>query len=207
MKYLTLLLPLFLLTGCALTRDNISLNYEPMADVTQITGAENTEVHVAVNDSRQNKERVGRKINGYGMQMASIVCENQIDELVKEALLKELANRGFVLNPQDPHVLINVEIHKMSNRFRPGFWTIKGHSETTLIITVQNPDGSPKYSKTFFGEGKAGIMLVASGKNAKIALEKSLEHAITQIIEDSEFVDVLLSSVGDLKEGVLLDKK
>lgn len=198
MKYpLILLLPLFLLTGCAVTRDHVSLMYEPMADVKQIAEAENTTVHVTVNDNRHRKDRVGRKINGYGMPMALIVCDNQVDELVKEALLKELANRGFVSSPHDPHILVNVELNKMSNRFELGFWSGKSRSETNLTIKVQGPDGTPTYSKTIVGEGGEDSVYLAGGKNAKIALEQSLQHAIVQIVEDPEFINALLKNLSN----------
>ncbi len=212
MKYIFLILSMFYLTGCALTRDQISLNYEPMSDVKKIQDAENTQVHVAVNDNRRNKDRVGRKINGYGMPMALIVCENQVDELVKEALLRELVNRGFVPSPQDPQILVDVELNKLSNRFKLGWWSGKGLSETNLTIKIQNPDGTFKYHKTIIGEGKNRHIQLASGKNAKIALEQSLQHAIVQIVEDPEFISALLQnpepnlSSEDITTDVLTEK-
>ena len=187
-----LIISMFLLTSCALTRDHISLNYEPMANVEKVPEAENTQVHVAVTDSRRNKDRVGRKINGYGMPMALIVCENQIDELVKEALLKELANRGFVPSPQDPKILVDIELVKMSNRFKLGFWSGDGISETNLNIKIQNPDETLRYNKTIMGVGKNPNIQLATGKNAKIALELSLKDAIAKIVEDPEFINALL---------------
>jgi uncharacterized lipoprotein YajG len=194
MKKYYLLLLLFLLTGCAVTRDHISLNYEPMTDVEKVPEAEKTQVHVAVTDSRKNKDRVGRKINGYGMPMALIVCENQVDELVKEALLKELVNRGFILSPQDPKILVDVELVKMSNRFKLGFWSGTGVSETNLNIKIQNPDETLRYNKTITGIGKNCKIQLASGKNAKIALELSLQDAIAQIVADPEFINALLKN-------------
>ncbi len=165
-----------------------------MTNVQKIAEAENTELDVAVNDNRHNKDRVGRKINGYGMPMALIVCDNDVSTLVKEALLKELDNRGFTLSPQNPQILINVELNKLSNRFRWGFWAFKSQAETNLTITIQNPDGTPKYTKTFLGQAEKSKIFVASGKNAQIPLEQSLQHVIAQIVEDPEFLSALLKT-------------
>lgn len=192
MKYLLIILSTFLLAGCALTRDHILLNYEPMIEINKIPGAEKTEIYVAVDDKRPNKDRVGCKINGFGMQMASIVCDNQVDELVREALLKELANRGFVLSPQDPQILVEVVVEEMVNRFKLGFWSGKGLSETNLAIKIQNADGSIKYNKTVAGKGDIRNVQLTTGKNAKIALERSLQHAVKQVVEDPDFINALL---------------
>ena len=193
-KYALLIVSLFLLTGCALTRDHISLNYDPIVDVQKIPEAETVQVQVAVADKRVKQDRVGRKINGYGMPMALIVCQNQVDELVKEALAKELANRGFVPSIQNPKILVDVELIKLSNKFKLGFWSGKGVSETNLNLKVQNPNGTVKYTKTVLGKGiKRGVM-VASGRNAKIALELSLKDAIAQVVEDPEFINALLAN-------------
>lgn len=149
---------------------------------------------MAITDKRVNKDRVGRKINGYGMPMALIVCQNQVDELVKEALAKELINRGFMPSLQDPKILVDVELIKLSNKFKLGFFTGDGVSETNLNLKVQNPDGTVKYTKSVLGKGINQDIFLASGENAKIALELSLKDAIAQIVEDPEFIKALLEN-------------
>lgn len=193
MKNILIILSLFLLTGCALTRDHISLGYEPMTDVQVIPEAEKTAVHVAVADKRVNKDRVGRKVNGYGMPMALIVCDNQVDELVKEALLKELANRGFVTNKDDPQIVVNVDLNKMSNKFHLGFFSFTGRSETILTIKIQNRDGTTAYHKNITGQGIEPEAWLATGRYAKPPLELSLKSAVEHIIQDPEFINALLN--------------
>ncbi len=193
-KYLLLIVSLFLLTGCAVTRDHISLNYDPMMDVEKVPEAENIKVQVTINDKRVNKDRVGRKINGYGMPMALIVCENQVDELVKEALVRELTNRGFIQSPQDPQILVDVDLRKVSNKFKIGFWSPRSSSQTNLQLRVKSPDGSIKYVKTALGKGENKSFHFFAGPNAKIALERSLKDAIAQIVEDPEFIKALFTN-------------
>jgi hypothetical protein len=91
--------------------------------------------------------------------------------------------------------LVDVELIKLSNRFKVGLWSGKGASETNLNLNVQNADGTIKYTKAVLGKGtKRGFVLLCSGKNAKIALEKSLKDAIAQIVEDPEFIKALLEN-------------
>jgi uncharacterized lipoprotein len=213
MKYIFLILSIFFLSGCALTRDHISLAYEPMSCVKKIPDATNTEVYVSVSDLRQKKDQVGHKSNGFGMQMAPIVCENQLDELIKEALLKELLNRGFIPNSYNSQILIHVELNEMSNKFELGFWSATGISETNLTIKIQNPDGKIQYNKTVKGEGENPNIQLMSGENAKIALERSLQHVIVQIVEDPDFINALFKNPrteiasDDIKKNVLPEPK
>ena len=53
-KYTLLIVSLFLLTGCALTRDHISLNYDPMVDVQKIPEAENIQEIIPLFSSPKN---------------------------------------------------------------------------------------------------------------------------------------------------------
>ena len=62
-----------LLSGCALTKDNVSLTYVPQTNAVQVTGASAVSVKVDMTDSRSIKDRVGAKKNGFGMDMAPII--------------------------------------------------------------------------------------------------------------------------------------
>jgi uncharacterized lipoprotein YajG len=183
---------LFLLSGCAVSRDHIALMYRPIPQVQKIAEAEGSEISISVSDSREQKNHVGRKSNGSGIPMASIRCKNQIDELVKEAFVNELKNRGFAFASKDPKTLIHVEIKKMNNRFENGFFSGTGRSETILSVCIQNAQGALQYGKTVIGEGNNPTVLFTTGKNAKIALERSLQDAILQVVEDPEFLQALL---------------
>jgi uncharacterized lipoprotein YajG len=100
-----------LLSGCALQRDYITLDYAPTIGAEKVSDAENVHVHVTVADKREIKDRVSCKINGFGMEMAHIVSKNEVDKLVKEALSMELKTRGFLLDSfGSSKMFIEVEI-------------------------------------------------------------------------------------------------
>ena len=89
---------IFLLFGsCALTQEHINLEYVPQAGVTKISQAQGDIVRVEVDDQRTSKTHVGHKVNGYGMEMAEIIADNDIPQMVKGAVESELTDRGFTL--------------------------------------------------------------------------------------------------------------
>ena len=47
-------------SGCAITKDYVSLSYVPQANVVKIDGADAVSVNVAVTDIRSIKDKIGR---------------------------------------------------------------------------------------------------------------------------------------------------
>ena len=78
-RYIALMMMPCLLTSCALTRDYVDIQYKPTSTPETVAGAENVEVAVNVKDVRV-KQNIGCKINGYGMEMANIVANNDVAE-------------------------------------------------------------------------------------------------------------------------------
>ena len=178
-----------------------------MTEVKKITDAEKIEIQVTVNDNRPKKKHVvGCKVNGYGMKGAKIICTNQVDEIIKNALINELKNRGFVLGANGATVLINAEIIKLKNKFKPGIFAGDALSETNLNIKVLNSDGSLRYNKNIIGKGERPDIQLASGRNARIALERSLKDAIAQIMDDAQFINAILGLKTDIREDAKVPK-
>jgi hypothetical protein len=74
------LLSLVIGSSCALTQEHINVGYVPESGITTISDAQHAVVRVEVNDQRQTKSHVGHKINGYGMEMAEIIADNDIPQ-------------------------------------------------------------------------------------------------------------------------------
>lgn len=66
------------LSGCALTTEQVELNYAQQAGVSRIAGAEAVSVNVQVADQRLDKSKVSSKKNGYGMEMAPITAAEDV---------------------------------------------------------------------------------------------------------------------------------
>lgn len=179
------------LSGCALTRDYVDLQYTPLPGVAKVAGAERVHVSVSTKDSR-GKPEISRKINGYGMEMAAILANNDVAELVSYAISEELRNRGFNVSGGPVHV--QIEMSKFYNRFQSGMWAGKAVSEVALTVTVKKPGGDVGYAKAIIGEHTRERVQMASGKNAKLSLEESLKKAVQKLMSDDMFFNALLKA-------------
>lgn len=190
MKWISLLLLSCVLTGCAFTKDYVEVSYQPSCAPQRIRGAETIEVTVHVNDTR-TKENVGCKINGYGIEAASIIANNDLVEVVRNAITWELEERGFVI-AYGGHKL-SIELCKLYNDFKPGWFCAKADAETVFNIVLKNKEGTVVYAKTIMGLGKEETCFFASGKNANLALQQSLRAAIQKLMNDREFIQALFT--------------
>src|SRR5437899_2207783 len=94
-KFSCLLTLSAVLSGCAFTTDNIALSYNAPGAREKVTDAETAQVQVPANDNRVTRDKVGKKINGYGHEMGGIASTNDVIELVRGAIETELSLRGF----------------------------------------------------------------------------------------------------------------
>lgn len=178
----------FLMSGCALTKDTVSISYDPQKDVAKIEGADEVKVNVEVSDVRTMKDKVSCKKNGYGMEMAPIVAENDVAKVLEQALKTELTSRGF---SSGDSVMVVAELQKFYNDFKIGFWSGTAQAEVTMNIQVRKKDGSIIFSKVVSAEGSNPGCMMASGENAKIALNDSLKNSVAKLFNDKSFYDAL----------------
>ncbi|WP_170979645.1 YajG family lipoprotein, partial [Roseomonas sp. HF4] len=123
---------MLLVTGaCALERDYVDVRYGPARYATPVPGAGAVAVAVAARDARTaRQDRVSSKINGYGMEMAPIVANNDVVAETADALRAELARAGFRID--DAGARLEVDVLRFYNEFRTG-WT---PPETLLSVGV-----------------------------------------------------------------------
>ena len=105
------------ISGCALTTDKIELSYKTRGVREKIAGADAVKVEVNIMDNRRDRERVGRKINGFGKEKGAIVSTTDVVGLVKDAIETELSQRGFL---RGRGVLVSGNLNLFYNRFKPG---------------------------------------------------------------------------------------
>jgi uncharacterized lipoprotein YajG len=181
-----LLVMVFLTSGCALTKDYVVLSYDPQTNVEKMKGADGVKVKVEISDIRTVRDKVSSKKNSYGMEMAPIIAQNDIGDLLKKAIEAELKNRGFEV--ADGSVQVLAELNKYYSDFKTGFWAGKAVAEVVVNIQVKKPDKSILYSKLVTGENALTVQL-ASGKNAKLALDAALKDAMSKLFADAAFMD------------------
>ena len=187
-----ILIFLLLSSGCALTKEHIALDYAPQQNIDPIRGSEKINLEVNVKDSRKMKDKVSYKKNAYGMELAEIISDKDVVNLVRDSIKIELNNRGFMTDGNDAQV--NVELIKFFNDFKSGFFAGDASGELIMVVQVKRNNGNMIYDKVINGEYLEQDIQLATGKNAKLALEGALKDAISKLVNDTEFIKTLMES-------------
>jgi uncharacterized lipoprotein YajG len=184
-----------LLSGCALTKEYVTLSYQPQTNVEKIKGADAVKVKVEISDVRMIKDKVSCKKNGYGMEMAPIIAQNDVAEILKVAIEAELKNRGF--NLAEGSMLVFAELTKYYNDFKTGFWSGRAVAEVVMNVQVKKQDHSIIFSRIIAGESTISNLQLASGKNAKLALDDALKNGVSKLFNDAAFIDSLFKAASN----------
>jgi uncharacterized lipoprotein YajG len=187
-----LVLAVALGSGCAVTKDYVNLGYLPQQGVAKVDGADKVTVAVTLTDARSTKDKVSCKKNGYGMEMASIISKDDVAALVSGAIADELRNRGFKVN--GGRVIVGIELTKFYADFKIGFWSGTAAGEAACNVQVKKPDGNINYAKGVTGLYDNKGCQLASGKNAKIALEGALKDVVAKLMQDESFIKAILQA-------------
>jgi uncharacterized lipoprotein YajG len=189
------LLGLFVLavsSACALTTETIQLDYSPRTGVPQVQQAETVTALVSVSDTRSRTDRVSSKKNGYGMEMAAITSQNDPVSVVRQAIEAELRGRGFQIGQSG--ATVKTEVQKYYCDFKNGFFSGDAVAEVTLSVQVLTSGGAITYASVIAGEGKEPNVQLASGGNAKLALDRALQDAMDKLFGNQAFLDALLKA-------------
>ena len=184
------------LSGCALTTEQIELNYTQQAGVAKVAGAENVSVNVQVADQRLDKSKVSSKKNGFGVEMAPITAAEDVAVTVRKAIEQELQARGFQLGSDAALVKVAADITRFYNDHKMGFFAGDAVADLNLSVTVKSKNGALLYSKQIIAQGKEANTQLATGNNAKLALDRALENGMKMLFEDPTFVSALLAASG-----------
>jgi uncharacterized lipoprotein len=179
-------------SGCVLTQERVKLSYVPQVGVQRVERPNVSGVVVSVVDSRPTKDRVSSKENAFGMKLGAITSEEDVATLLQSAVEIELENRGFHLG--SGKALVNVELSRLENDFGQGFFSGDAMAELFMRVTVQEAASQVLYRKFIQGKGiNSGIQL-ASGANAKIALDRALQDAVSKLFQDSQFLESVVKA-------------
>lgn len=182
-----------LLSGCALTTDRIDLSYTPQTGISAIPGASDVTVNVVINDQRQDKSnKVSAKKNGFGMEMAPILANEEIPTTFKRAIELELKSRGFSIGDKTI-VSIVADLSRFWNDHKTGFFAGDSVADLNMSIVVKRTNGVPIYSKQIVTQGVEANIQLMTGDNARLALDKALANGIKLMFEDQAFITALMS--------------
>lgn len=182
------------LSGCAFTTDKIELHYKQQQNATVIPGAGNVSVNVQVNDQRQDKTKVSSKKNGFGMETAPIIATEEVSVTIRSAIEQELKSRGFKLASNDALILIGADLTRFYNEHKMGVFAGDAVADLNMSVTVKSQKGDTLYSHQLIAQGTEKDTQLASGENAKKALEQALENGMKSLFEDQIFLTALTSA-------------
>jgi uncharacterized lipoprotein len=180
------------LSGCALTTDRIELQYNQQHGVSKIPGASSVSVNVQVADQRQDKSKVSSKKNGYGMEMAPILATEDVAITVRRAIEQELRARGFPLSSDAALVQIATDLTRFYNDHKIGFFSGDAVADLDMSVIVKSKKGDLLYSRRVVAQGTEPNTQLASGENAKLALNRALENGMKSLFEDQAFLSALM---------------
>ena len=188
---LVLILGLFI-SGCALTKEPITVKYTPQNNIEPIRGAEKLNLKVNVNDTRSMKDKVSYKKNAYGMELGEIISNEDVVSLVRESIKTELTNRGFIVD--GGNIIVDIELIKFFNDFKSGFFAGDASAEVIMGASVKPMNGNINYNKIITGTYLEQNIQLATGNNAKLALEGALKDAVPKLLNDSDFIMALMQA-------------
>lgn len=201
MKKLRLFIAVALLSGCAFSTDRIDLSYSPDVGVAPPKEADNVVIGLNVYDDRQDKSnKVSSKKNGFGIETAPILANEDINVTFRKAIDLELRARGFKIHDQ-AIVFVDVNLIKFWNDFKLGVFAGDSIAELNMSITVKDKAGKIYYSKVIIAQGIEPNIQLMTGDNAKLALDRALENGIRQLFADKVFFQRLLEGTNQGKKA------
>jgi uncharacterized lipoprotein len=182
------------LAACALSEDKVPVDYIPDASPrAALPAAQGMTISVNAVDKRsQYADRIGTKKNGYGMEMARIVATNDVIALVRGAFEQEFKAQGFQVGAGG--TAVSIEVQNFYNNFRLGLMAGTGEAEVSFSVKVRDRSGTLLYQQFYAGTGTVEGVMLASGTNAKLAVEKALTAAVKLAFADAELQKALLST-------------
>lgn len=192
-KVVFLLMGLGLLSGCAVTTEQIILHYEPQKNVAKIEKADSVSVDVVVKDDRPDMSRVSRKKNGFGMEMASITATEDVTVTIRKAIEQELVQRGFNVE-KSANVSITAELTRFYNDFKLGFFAGDAVADLNMSVDVYDKNNSSIYTRKVVVQGIEKNIQLMTGDNARLALNDAIKNGMELLFEDKTFISALLAT-------------
>jgi len=193
MKFVIAVLALVGLSGCAFIDQSTPISYNAPPNLEVAQGAADITLQVSARDGRaSNKDRVGSVKNGYGMETARIISENDLVSLVRGGVENELGSLGYKMGAGGFNV--GVELQTFYNDFKTGFFSGDSVAEVAFNLSVTKPDGGYVYSRSYKGIGMKKNIMMAVASNARPALEEALTNAMEQLINDVSLQQALATA-------------
>ena len=160
--------------------------------MTPVAGAEAVSLSVTGVDRRtQYADRISTKKNTYGMELARIVAENDVVEVVRGGVERELKAQGYAVGAGG--LSITVELQNFYNNYRIGFTSVGAVADVAIGLKVRNATGALIYSQLYDASNTEEAFMGTPSK-AQESLQKALTLTTRKIVEDKALQQALLST-------------
>jgi uncharacterized lipoprotein YajG len=189
-------------TGCAFTRADLNVNYpESAAKQGPLSSIAPLSVQVdTFSDARPDRDRIGYKRNGFGMQTADIVTTQPVPLIIRDAIAVELKKNGH-LTQADHAAAITGVIRTFWFDIQVNFWTIEFMGTIGLdLAVVDSATKNVLITRTYQAHYDEKSMAGYTGTWERV-MNVTLERLVRQIGTDQKLIDALKSINTHAQEG------
>ncbi len=179
------------LEGCAFGARNATLRYPPQAEpsggpvaraATAPAGQKGQIALAAFSDARTDKKLVGAVRNGFGMRTAEVVSADSVPTWVTGALKTELTASGYQVTDKVDESGAGTSLGgDVTLVWCDAYFTYSG--EVALSIRLRR-DGRDVLSRSYTGQGSAGMNWAATAEAYGQTLSIALADALRQLMPD-----------------------
>jgi len=194
MRNLLTVVVILLLQACALTDATLKVEHDSAVDIKGPIGEAGAIAFSApqLEDKRLDKERIGFKKNGYGMNMADITTEQPVDAIIENAIIDAITDNGHKV-VEDGKVRITGTVDRFWFDTDINFWSVEfiGDVQCTLDFIDAATDTSiyqSSYSGSYKEKTAAGYT-----KTWTEVMGKAIDKLIEDIVYDEDLKDALAS--------------
>lgn len=191
LRFLVITAAILVLQGCAFTKATLDVKTTatqvagPLGDVPSITFQKPQMV-----DSRQDKERIGWKKNGFGQNTADIVTQQPVEQIVEEAVAKAFTDTRHLVADSGAIQVVGT-IDRFWFDLDVNMWTVKFIGD--VQCTVDFVDSTTKQSiyKSQYSGNYADTKAGGLEKTWTEVMSKALDKLIESIVLDEDLVAAL----------------
>lgn len=191
--FAVLLMSSLVLGGCAFGTRTVVLHYPPEEPAEGMIGsahaapavtAEQGIVVLSLSDQRAERGRVGNVRNGFGMDTADVVTNDDVTAWVQGALEQELAHAGYRVIPPGELESGSDAIDLQADIVRvycDVYMTYDG--EVSLLVNLKG-GGRDAVTTQLLGEGGVGLNWAATAESYGESLALALQDVIAKLLAE-----------------------
>lgn len=174
------------LGGCAFTKVPLETPHQVHANV-HGGGDRQIVLVTPLTDARTDRHRCGMQKNGYNMETADVVCQEDPTVWLARLLRAELVNAGFsVLAEDETHktsaVRVQGSLVKLFDEVVIGFWMLGFETDIQVKLVASSETGLLA-ERSVFVKGTTHGQVGRAG-NFQNSLQHATEEVVKQIVED-----------------------